>query len=55
MGEIADDIVAGRQCSGCGILFEGEHGYPVLCESCWADTPRSDRAGLQKATIEEIG
>jgi hypothetical protein len=32
---IADDMVSGFQCSYCGTLFRGEHGYSVLCNSCF--------------------
>jgi len=37
MGEIADDIINGKQCSFCGICFEEEHGFPVACDSCWKE------------------
>ena len=35
MGRIADDMIEGACCSECGIYFTEEHGYPVLCESCY--------------------
>lgn len=70
MGEIADDIAEGLQCSWCGVCFEREHGYPVACESCWAEatTDRSgkhkivqgygglidDKSGVQPATEREL-
>jgi len=37
MGEIADDMINGFQCSDCGTCFEEEHGYPVVCSSCWSE------------------
>jgi hypothetical protein len=37
MGEIADDFVNGACCALCGVYFQGEHGYPVLCRKCWTD------------------
>jgi len=49
MGEIADDMLSGLCCSLCGIYFEDEHGYPVVCEDCW----ESD-CGYPKATEEEL-
>lgn len=62
MGEIADDMVCGFQCSGCGVCFENEHGYPVLCGSCYKDwyiddpkgkrTPKEER--LPQATEKEL-
>jgi len=36
MSEIANDMVAGACCCLCGVYFEEENGYPVLCRSCWA-------------------
>lgn len=38
MGEIAEDMVNGLQCSLCGVCFEEEHGYPVVCDSCWKES-----------------
>lgn len=35
MGEMADDMIEGYSCSGCGIYFEEDHGYPVKCGDCW--------------------
>lgn len=49
MGEIADDMINGFCCSYCGIYFEEEHGFPVLCKSCYEKT-----AGIQKAYIKEL-
>lgn len=37
MGDLADDIIEGACCSDCGVYFEEEHGYPVLCKSCWEE------------------
>ena len=34
MGELAEDLINGFSCSWCGIYFEEEHGYPVICMSC---------------------
>lgn len=49
VGEIVDDMVAGLCCSDCGMYFEEEHGYPVLCEECWRDWEPSERKDYQKA------
>ena len=35
MGDIADDINLGFQCGWCGVCFEKEHDYPVLCKDCF--------------------
>ncbi len=52
MGEIADDIVNGFQCSHCGVCFADEHGYPVLCEECFEDD--KGKSGISKASFEEL-
>ena len=43
MGQIADDMINGRMCSECGICFKKEHGYPVLCDSCWKEAVEEGR------------
>ena len=48
MGEIADDMIDGASCSLCGVYFEKEHGYPVLCTGCW-----EPNCGQQKAIHRE--
>lgn len=64
MGQIADDILCGFQCSVCGVCFHGEHGHPVLCSECYDDEHKHLNEGrkpgharikpeLPKATIEE--
>lgn len=50
MGEIADDMVNGASCSHCGMYFKQDHGYPVLCHSCFDGQTTGARAGLQQAT-----
>ena len=37
MGKIAEDMVNGFACSWCGIYFEKNHGYAVICTECWKD------------------
>ena len=54
MGEIAEGIIAGFHCSHCGICFEEEHGYPVLCHDCYQHETPEERAGLPEATIKEL-
>lgn len=54
MGEIADQIVEGSQCSHCGVNFKNAHGYPVLCDFCWDELPESERENFSKAESEEI-
>jgi len=54
MGQIADDIINGFQCSWCGICFKGEHGYPVACHDCYDDATKEERKDIQRATLEEL-
>ena len=55
MGQIADDVACGFQCSGCGVCFVEEHGYPVLCADCHSDWPvEQGESSTPKATNKEI-
>ena len=59
---LAEDKVYGFSCSWCGVYFEAEHGFPVLCDSCWdeaIDKHGNDKIilgkfGLQKAIHSEL-
>lgn len=52
---MAEDMIEGHCCSGCGLYFKEAHGYPVLCNLCWVSWTKKERKGLQKATIPELG
>ena len=52
MGQIADDMVNGCSCSLCGLYFESEHGYPVLCSECFEDS--GEGMELPEAAIPEL-
>ena len=56
MGEMADDMINGFSCSWCGVYFEDEHGYPVVCRECAKESNKKelDGLGLQVATHKEI-
>ena len=54
MGELADDLMEGRCCEWCGIYFEADHGYPVICRGCFAEATPEERNGVQRATINEL-
>jgi hypothetical protein len=34
MGEIADMMLNGTLCQGCGVYLGSDNGYPTLCSSC---------------------
>ena len=56
MGQAADDLRNGMVCSWCGVYFDDEHGYPVLCKECFDDNPdEANREEFQRATIKELG
>lgn len=54
MGQISDDVVNGLCCSHCGIYFEEEHGFPVLCESCFDSETEEEKDGIQRAYFKEV-
>lgn len=37
MGEIAQMMETGEQCSRCGTNFVKAHGFPVVCRECFKD------------------
>jgi hypothetical protein len=38
MGEIAEMVIMGILCEGCGVLIDGETtGYPRTCDDCDQD------------------
>lgn len=52
---LAEDLINGACCHWCGVYFEQEHGYPVLCNDCFDDDAEdSQEAGLQRAIYEEV-
>ena len=54
MAQLANDMIVGRSCSECGIYFEKEHGYPVLCEDCFEYINQDDDYFLPLATEKEL-
>ncbi len=43
MGDIADMMLDGTLCEGCGVYLPGEsNGVPRRCRSCKADRPLPD-------------
>jgi hypothetical protein len=57
VGQYADDLICGFQCQWCGVCFEDEHGWPVVCDSCGEDQTDAelDKLALQRATLKEAG
>ena len=48
MGDIADMMIDGILCEGCGVWIDDEDaGYPRLCESC-AHECRADGRNIEK-------
>ena len=45
---VAEDVVNGLQCSHCGVCFEEESGFPVLCEDCYWKQKKSMYDGSTK-------
>ena len=54
MGDLADDAIDGSACGVCGAVFTEEHGYPVLCVTCWDSSTPRERKGYQRATEQEV-
>lgn len=55
MGQYADDLIDGLQCSWCSTYFVQEHGFPVICKKCYESYPdRARMLGIQKASFQTI-
>ncbi len=52
MGEIADMMLEGDLCAGCGVYMDGDgDGFPRYCSaSCDPDSPNTQRPRAQKHT-----
>ena len=51
---IAEDIIDGWCCQLCGVYFEEEHGYPVVCESCYNELSEEEKKDYQLASHKEL-
>ena len=51
---IAQDMIDGFCCQLCGVYFEEEHGYPVLCEDCYKSLTDKEKEDYQLATYPEL-
>ena len=51
---IAQDMIDGFCCQLCGVYFEEEHGYPVLCEDCYNNLTDKEKEDYQLATYPEL-
>lgn len=43
MGDIADDMLRGVLCEGCGEYLGSEVGYPRRCKECQEDLEDMDK------------
>lgn len=53
---LAHDKTIEFSCAWCGVYFEDEHGFPVLCISCWEgamDKYKSDKIILNKFGVQK--
>jgi len=55
MGDMANDIVQGWCCEWCCMFFKREHGYPVICDSCWEDATKEEKELVTRATEKLVG
>ncbi len=60
MGEIADQMISGSICELCLIPFikqnrEYEHGYPVVCNSCWNGLTADEKNHHQRQEKRRAG
>ena len=54
MGEIADMMLEGQMCQGCGEILGQGDGYPVFCKGCQQEMG-IDQYGDKKTTTKDGG
>lgn len=56
MSDAVQDRIVGLACSTCGIYFDREHGFPVVCNDCAKDLTKSEMTvmGVQRAIYKEL-
>ena len=59
MGDVADMMLEGTLCEGCGVYLGLSTGYPVRCSSCQKDqkTMKSPKVACPhcKKKVKEVG
>ena len=50
MGDIAEAMIDGSICSGCGVLLGDPTGYPIKCDDCRDDSPDKKQANMAWST-----
>ncbi len=53
MGEIADMMMEGQMCQGCGEIMGDGDGYPVFCDSCQEENG-CDEHGEKIKTVKVV-
>jgi len=51
---IAQDMIDGLCCQLCGVYFEEEHGYPVVCEDCYNSLTDKEKEDFSIAIYPEL-
>lgn len=62
MGQQAEDVVDGSQCTLCGATFVHttaehdlfSHGYPVVCWTCWHGLTKEEKREHQRAIVPTL-
>lgn len=61
MGEIAEMMLEGTLCEGCGVYLEGGDGFPRRCSACPRDekpnvaTPAKVECAICKKRVKAVG
>lgn len=55
MGEIADMMLDGTLCEGCGEYVGAATGYPVRCGACQNEGKPARKSAARKATCPNCG
>lgn len=54
MGEIADWMLEGGLCQGCGVYLGEGDGYPTFCRDCARDQPAREPQFSQPKNVAKV-
>lgn len=52
MGDVADMMLDGTLCEGCGEYLGSDNGYPTYCGDCAKENKKQEKEQTKKSNIE---
>ena len=54
MGDVADMMLEGQMCQGCGSILGDGDGFPVYCKSCQKENNVDQFGSDKKPTVKKV-